>query len=284
MIQKAIFWIAAAISLSGCAIPQYVPLNQDNAKKIQKVDVRSVVVQDEIIAKADPSTISAATGGGLIPALIDASITRARQERLQTAMESFYAVVEDYDFRSEYWPQLRTHLQENYPLKVVKITTTPRTLASKELQQIIPNLAPNEGYLSLLTEYYFSTDLRAVSVSTMAQLWTKNAQQPVYKNRVTYQSSPLGSGGEQSALAWSENHGQVFYEKLKEGIRETLAMLSLDIDNNSLPAKPEQINIKYNFGGNSPGNKQSIQGTVIARRGDRVIIRDSIGYLYSVNH
>jgi hypothetical protein len=275
--------LGVVLGLVGCAAPQYIPLTQDNAAKIRKVDVRSVVVQDEVIAKADPSMVSAAMGGGLIPALVDASITRARQERLQTAMEAFYAAVEDYDFRADYWPQLTRLLQEGYPLKVVKITTTPRTLSSKERQQIVPNLQPEEAYLLLLTDYYLSTDLRSLNVSTVANLWVKGQDSPVYKNRMTYQSKALPVDGEQAAKAWATDNGKPFYDKLKEGIRETLAMLSLDAKP-SMPVqtKPEQVKVEYNFGQGAPASRHSMQGTLVEKRGDRYVIRDAAGQLYSL--
>jgi len=285
MIRTTVTMLGVVLGLVGCAAPQYIPLSPEAAAKIKTVKARSMVVQDEVIAKADPSLVSAAMGGGLIPALIDASITRARQERLQTAMEAFYATVEDYDFRAEYWPQLTKVLQEDYALKVVNIVTTPRTLSLKERQNITSSLKPDEGYLWLQTDYYLSTDLRSLNVSTYANLLAKDQQFPVYKNRVTYQSAPVPDSGEQAAKAWATDNGKPFYDKLREGIRETLAMLSLDIK----PVKPapatstksNQVTVKYNFG-EGAGSRKSMQGTLIERRGDRYVIRDAVGHLYSV--
>jgi hypothetical protein len=240
-----------------------------------------MVIQDEVIAKADPSVYGAAAGGGLIPALIDGAITRARQEHLQTAMNSFYETVDDYDFRARYWPQLKTQLQQHYPLKITEIVTTPRSLTNKSFQSMRQTLSADEAYLLLITDYSFSTDLRSLNVSTTAQLWDKAAEKPLYKNRVNYQSEPLGDGNEKSALAWSEDHGKLFMAKLDEGIRETLAMLSLDVSDTP-SAKSEKIDAKYNFGANAPSSKKSMQGDLLERHGDRVVIRDSVGFLYSI--
>jgi len=275
-----------ALMLTGCAAPQYIPLSDTAEKKIGQVSARAVVIQDEIIARADPSRVSVALGGGLLPALIDASITKGRQDRLQSAMESFYATIEDYDFRGDYFPQVTRQLQDGFPFKVTRVTATPRPLSLKEQQQVIAELAADEAYLALFTDYYMSTDLRSVNVSTMAQLWLKGTggahDLPVYKNRMTYQSTAQGTGGEQSLKLWASDNGKRFYEALREGMRENLAMLALDIKRTTPPAKPEKFTAKYNFGEGASANHQSIQGTLVERRGERYVIRDAAGHLYSL--
>jgi hypothetical protein len=283
MIRNVIAMLAFAVSMSACVAPQYVQFTQENAKKVQKVTARSVVIQDEVIAKADPSVaVSAALGGGLIGALVDASITRARQERLQTAMEKFYESVDDYDFRSEYWSQVSRHLKEQFPLKVTSITTTPR-FDINVTKKIVQDLGPDEAYLSLFTEYYLSTDLRSVNVNTGVNLFMKGEPPVViYRNTVTYQSPPVGNGGEESAKAWAADNGKLLYEKLKEGMTETLALLSIDLKNQTpAAANAEKINVKFNYG-EGAGDRKTMEGTLVEKRGDRVVIRNAAGKLYSL--
>ncbi|AIY40798.1 hypothetical protein LT85_1640 [Collimonas arenae] len=272
-----------AIGLAGCAAPQYIPLSQENAKKIQTVSARSLVVQDEVIAKADPSTVSAALGGGLIPALIDASITNSRQARLQVAMDSMYESLEDYDFRALYWPELTRQLHEQFPLKVTNVVTTARAMPAKEVLQVVQNLGDGEAQLFISTDYYLSTDLRSLNLVTSSALWIKGGQQPVYKNLMKYQSAPLGNGSEQSAKAWGMDGGKPFFDKLKEGIQETLAMLAIDIKENApASAQAEKIDVKFNFGENASPDRKSIRGTLVDKHGERVIVRGASGGLYSL--
>ncbi|PFH11431.1 hypothetical protein BCF11_3877 [Collimonas sp. PA-H2] len=283
MFRSIMTMMALAIGLAGCAGPQYIPLSQENAKKIQSVNARSLVVQDEVIARADPSTVSAALGGGLIPALIDASVTNARQTRLQAAMDAMYESLEDYDFRTIYWPELTRQLHEQYPFKVINVVTTARAMPAKDVLQQVQNLKDGEAELFISTDYYLSTDLRSLNIITASSLWTKGAQQPVYKNFLKYQSAALGGGGEQSAKAWAADGGKPFFDKLKEGIDETLAMLSIDVKENApASAKADKMDVKFNFGENASANQKTVKGTLVDKRGERVIIRDAAGSLYSL--
>ncbi|MFL9922625.1 hypothetical protein PQR62_00010 [Herbaspirillum lusitanum] len=283
MLKNICAMAAIAIGLVGCAAPAHIPLSEENAKKIQVVNVRSMVVQDEVIARADPSNISAGMGGGLIPALIDASVTASRQEKLQTAMESFYESIDDYDFRSIYWSELSTELRERYPLKIKTIVTTPRGMSYRQEQALAPTLNDNEGEMLMATIYFLSPDLRTLTVSTRARLLMKGALDPVYKNTFTYQSSIVGTGGEQSAKSWSEGGGKPFLEKLREGVHETLAMLTIDMKNNApVPANAEKVTAKYNFGEISSGDRNSVKGSLVEKHGDRIVLRNDAGELFSV--
>lgn len=281
---KCLLAAATAVGiLAGCAMPAHIPLSQENAKKIQTVDVRSMVIQDEVIARADPSTVSLALGGGLIPALVDASITANRQDKLQSAMNSFYESIEDYDFRTVYWPQLTKTLREQYPLKVNDILTTPRGLGYAEEMQFPSTLPENRGQLVMATSYFLSSDLRTLNVATYVNLWLKGGTQPAYRNSMTYQSSVQGTGGEQSAKEWGRDGGKTFIDKLNEGIRETLAMLSIDMKNNEpVPATAEKVTVKYNYGTARAPDGGNLKGTVVEKHGDRIILRNDAGQLYSV--
>jgi hypothetical protein len=42
------------------------------------------------------------------------------------------------------------------------------------------------------------------------------------------------------------------------------------------------MNVNYNFGQGVPASRHSVQGTLIEKRGDRYIIRDAAGQLYSL--
>lgn len=279
--------VIIAGGLVGCAVPGYIPLSQENSKKIQTVDVRSMVIQDEVIARADPSSISAAAGGGLIPALIDASITAGRQEKLQSAMESFYESIEDYDFRAIYWPQLTKELREQYPLKIKTIVTTPRGIGYRDEQKYASTLEDSQAQMVMSTAYFLSSDLRTLNISTHVNLWMKGGLQPAYKNTMTYQSPIVGEGAEQSAKAWAQDGGKPFMDKLSEGIRETLAMLSIDMKNNvpvPVPATAEKVTVKYNYGDARSAANSNVKGSVIETHGDRVILRNENGQLYSVLH
>ncbi len=283
MFKRLFATAVIAGGLVGCAAPAYIPLSQENAKKIQTVDVRSMVIQDEVIARADPSNVSASLGGGLIPALVDASVTAGRQEKLQTAMESFYESIEDYDFRAVYWPQLTKQLREQYPLKVKTIVTTPRGINYREEQKFGTTLEENQAQMIMATTYYLSSDLRTLNVSTYVNLWMKGGMQPSYKNTMIYQSSVVGSGAEQSAKAWAQDGGKPFMEKLSEGIRETLAMLSIDMKNNApVAATAEKVTVKYNYGEARSADNSNIKGTVVEKHGNRIILRSDAGQLYSV--
>jgi len=281
---KCLFAAAFAVGiLAGCASPAHIALSQENFKKIQTVNVHAAVVQDEVIARADPSMVSLAMAGGLIPALIDASITGKRQDRLQLSMNSFYESIEDYDFRAVYWPQLIKMLREQYPLKIDIIVTTPRGLGYAEQMQFQNTLPDNQAQMVMATSYFLSSDLRTLNVATYVNLWVKGGMQPAYRNALTYQSSVLGEGGEPSAREWAKDGGKTFMAKVDEGIRETLVMLAIDMNSKEpVPATAEKVTVKYNYGVARGPDASNVTGTVVERHGDRIILRNEAGQLYSV--
>ena len=99
-LRIASFSLSLAVLLSGCAGVNRVALN----KAPQKTETRLIIPSDEIIVRSEPSNISAAMGGGLIPALIDASITASRQTKLEEVSNPFYTETSDID------PVSYTHL------------------------------------------------------------------------------------------------------------------------------------------------------------------------------
>jgi len=94
------FWLALPVlMLFGACAPFHRPLAVADRDKVQEVDVRVVVAQESFMFSAQPPGVSAATGGGLIGALIDSSVQQSRQKDMSAEVQAIVGPLLDYDAR-----------------------------------------------------------------------------------------------------------------------------------------------------------------------------------------
>jgi hypothetical protein len=217
--------------LAGCAgAPTYVPLTAETKDGLDEVAVRTVIVQDEVILTAPASGLVQAAGGGLAAALIESSIAKGRQDRLQSIVEPFYAQVDDVDFRKQFWGALVPYLKGSYPVKIGEVKTTPVMLSPAEQEKAVAALPPGRGLMFVRTRYGFAEDFKKVEVYTQVDLWRGGSKpSPALSNVYLYRSAPVGKGNDESIAQWSELSGELYRRAVAEGIDETLKMFAADV-------------------------------------------------------
>jgi hypothetical protein len=269
--------------LGGCAVPMRVSLTPELRAKITELKAHVVVVQDEVIAAVQPSNVSIATGGGLIGAMIDSSITNSRVKASQEVMGPFYALIEDVDYRKEFNEAIKRELA-NYPIKVAAIDTTPRAPSKDDLARMRGDLPPGQALLVISPRYYLTMDFRSLDVEAVVTMWSKDAPanaQPaglIERGVLYYQSQPLGPGGKESITQWGARNAAAFRATLRESIVETINLVLMDIDVN-LPASKEPPK-SYAF---NTGQKQGeIKGQLVKETATRVTILGENKKLYSL--
>lgn len=267
--------------LTGCAGVTRVPLDKDATAGVQNIDSKLLITADEIIVRAQPSNISLAMGGGLIPALIDASVTKSRQTALEAIATPFYEKADDIDFRTVFSDSFKAVMANQKALPPMHISVSTRGLSFTALDEKRAQLAAEEAYFGLRIRYEFTPDLRSIIVTADTMLIAKPKQEPLYKNSFLYISDAVDAADPLSA--WAENNGKALSETFAKGATEIAHMLLHDLSsppNEQLFASMEQqpkIKTTIPFFMPIPVN-----GFLVEEKDKRQIIRGQNGALYSV--
>lgn len=276
-----------SLLLVACAMPMRIGLKPEDRSRITTLAAHVVVVQDEVIAAVQPSNVGAATGGGLIGAMIDASVTNSRVKDSQQALGSFYALIEDVDYRKEFNEAIRGVLG-NYQIKVASVTTTPRALGFDALAKLRQQLPPGQALLVISPRYSLTADFRNFDVESNVTMWSRldgpntaaAANVPIQRGVLYFQSRPVGAGGKRSLDLWAAGNASLFRSVLRESIDETLRMTLIDLD--VTPEAAAKAGPTEDFSFNNGVATTNIKGQVL-RRGDvRVIVLGNDQKIYSL--
>lgn len=258
--------MALALLLGGCAVPMRVGLTPEHRAKLTELKAHVVVVQDEVIATVETSNVSLALGGGLIGAMIDSSIINARVKASQDVMGSFYASIEDVDYRKEFNEAIQREFA-NYPLKIMQFTMTPRRLSQAEITQLRNDLQPQQALLVVYPSYYLTADFRSLDAETIVSMWIKDGtEKPIQRGELHYQSQPVGPGGTASIALWSAQNAATFRNALRESVAETISLLRSDIE----PRAPDTAKTVPTVG--YPTNTGEIKGQLVKETDTRRLV------------
>lgn len=275
----------ACVLLSACASTVHKPLSDASRNNISQLEMRVVVLQEGPIFSARPPGVAAAAGGGLIPALIDASVQKSRQESLVSKVHSVLEAVHDYDFREEYSSNLSTALQNGFPLKVGKMSVVPSSLSREAADAAIAATKNGAGLLLLISYYELEPNLSALTIRTSASLWSEGNPQKAYSNHLIFQATSGSLDLDRNTELWASENGQRLREQSLLGIRETLKMLVLDLGMKEVVGKPNSPSSntpteKFSF--YMAGLPQQLEGTLLASEPARALVRDKAGALFSL--
>ncbi|SEA53807.1 hypothetical protein [Variovorax sp. YR216] len=272
--------VMLTLVMGGCATPMRVSLTPEQRAKITELKAHVVVVQDEVIVAVQPSNVGVATGGGLIGAMIDSSVTNSRVKDSQEVMGPLYAQIEDVDYRKEFNEAIRREL-EKYPIKVAQFTTTPRALGRQTLAQLRSTLEPGQALLVIYPRYFLTMDFRNLDTEAVVSMWMKDGPDnvPIQRGVLHYQSQPVGPGGKESIALWGRQDAAEFRAAIKESIVETIELVSMDI-NLAAPGDKQEKSREYTF--NAGGQQAQIKGRLIKEGVNRWIVLGDDKKLYSL--
>jgi hypothetical protein len=281
LLLRTIALVSITLLLGACAAPMRVSLTPEHRSKITELKAHVVVVQDEVIAAVQPSNVSVATGGGLIGAMIDSSITNKRVKESQQVLGPFYASIEDVDYRKEFNETIRRELA-NYPIKVAKVDTTPRSLTDAQLTQLRETLPPGQALLIIYPRYFLTMDFRSLDAEAVVSIWVKGGveNKPVQRGVLYYQSQPVGPGGKDSILQWGAQNAALFRSTLRESMGEMVRLIMLDMEVAAEPpTKPEELKT-YAF--NTGASQGEIKGKQLRETATRTLVFGADNKLYSL--
>ncbi|PWF49104.1 hypothetical protein [Massilia glaciei] len=280
MLSRIIVACALALSFSACTTaPTRIALDSAAKQELLEVTTWNQLPQDEMIVRAEASGVGAATGGGLIGAIIDSKVGESRQNKMQADIAPFYAAVDDFDFRTLYTQALTAALASGTPVKFGAVETPTVLPTPAESEARIKALAAGTGIMVLQTAYTFSPDFKHLQVTTHAAISRAKSEQKAFLNSYVYVSAATGAGGVESIKAWADANGAQYRAASNEAVQQIMQMLKLDLMANAtdpadLPkAAAPVVPGVYLGAGPLP---------VLASQNGRVILRSLSGNLVSV--
>lgn len=223
-------WLLAlsALLLGACA-QMHRPLAPESRARLGDVDLQVVVAQENFQFSAQAPGVAAA--GGLIPALIDASIQQSRQKEMAGQIKAIVGALLDIDFRKEAAVSV-DELQRDgaFPLKLRSARMVPAALPQREHAARIAATSTPPAYMALWMQYELSPDLSVFTTRTTAQLWQDGATEPSYRSGVLYQARIKGASDRLAAMrAITESQGALLRGLMQESMRETLQLVAFDL-------------------------------------------------------
>lgn len=281
---RLLWALLAPLFLNACAIPLRVPLTEPSRGTIQAAKAHVAIVQDEVIVDVAPS-LSAGAGmmfglvGAIVTTSIDSAVTNNRLKAAMAAVENFYPKIDDIDFRKDFGDAI-TRRQNDYPIKLTEVFTTPRGLTQPEIKKKTENLGPNEALLLVYPHYRLSGDYRYVFGWIAMTLWTKASDTHLYRGQAIYQSKAVGPGGPDSLALWSKDNAAAFRATLQEAAAELIDMAITDVN---LDPNVKDGEVKtFPIGAKSIFLPPQAAGKVLSERNGRVRVLGKEGFHFSL--
>jgi hypothetical protein len=271
------FLLALSVLLLGACAQFHRPLTAVQRSKIQEVDVRVVVAQESFMFSAQAPGVSAATGGGLIGALIDSSVQQSRQKDMSAEVQAIVGPLLDYDYRVEAGQATSALLAEpsSFPLKIRSVQVLASSPAKTEQEARIAATRAGPAYMVLLTQYALEPGLGAFTTRTSAILWQDGNKEPSYRNAAIFQT-PIGGGTRHTVIRrLTANDGQVLRSVMRDSMAQTLHVVAMDIAGaRSGAVRSSRFDVN--------GSWVTLAGQSLDEQPGRVVFRDQDGALYSV--
>ena len=239
--RKLLLTVLPLLLLTGCVTPPAtVGLKPDVSPKLHTSNGVIVVTQNEITAEIDPSEIAVATGGGLIPALIDAFIESARAKTAEELIEPIRDSLLDYDFHTQLFDSLQPELTATDWLGVTRVERS--TDPSDNLhEQLLPD-GSEDALVIVYASYMLSPDFTWLKTKAVLEVHPRaeglaeavestrenNAGPPlVYKDTVTYTEVTPESAASKAAAAeiWADKDGEAIRQALTRSVKQLVAEL-----------------------------------------------------------
>ncbi len=165
--------LAGLLALSACATPDGTMSPYQARESISSTTVLVPINQSEIYVDVPASQVSRATGGGLLPALIDATVDSVKASNAAKDLKPLRDSVVDYDFDrvlvGEFQKSLSAkpwlHLQN---VKALKDTNTSSVKQARDK-------AGEDAVLVATTNYHLANDGGSLWIEVHASLYLKPA-------------------------------------------------------------------------------------------------------------
>lgn len=280
--------VALSALLLGACAQFHRPLAPENRARIQEIDLRVVVAQESFMFSAQSPGVAAATGGGLVGALIDSSVQQSRQKAMSGEVQATVGPLLGYDFRVEAAravADMETTGGVTFPFKVRSAQALAAMPTEAEQQARIAATRSGPAYMVLVLYYTLEPGLGAFTTRSSAFLWQAGQSEPSYRAGAIYQT-PIGGNARATILRrLTADDGLALKSVMRESVTQTLQVVAIDV---AAPVKPMVVAPTADIGGvangrfNVSGVWLNLAGTTIDRQPGRVMLRGKDGILYSL--
>lgn len=247
--SKLLVGFVGAVSLSACvsAPPKQIAFPVAAKSNLAKTDVISAVPQAELNMAVQPSNVSMFAGGGLLPALIDASVNASRAKAAGASLADVRDTLLDYDFDAVLHQQLSTELAKVEWLHTGDIRTY-KDMSNANLDGALDR-SDASAVLFVGSGYVLSKEGAELTVTLNVELFPKEQSlvalrsgpgndklktaltNSIYRNKFEYkQSLPTVSAVREENLgAWAVNGGEPLETALSKGAVFVVQQMASDM-------------------------------------------------------
>jgi hypothetical protein len=229
--------LALVVFLNGCGTT-HIALKPTEAKKISSVDIYIGLAQQEIYAEIVKSNVSAATGGGLLPALIDAGVDQHRAKKAEELVQPIRAALMDYDFGRCLTEKIESELESLTWMKINNVRVSG-DISKKGYEKAFAD-SEASAILFVTTKYFLSPNLIVLNMSGEAKLFPKKGGKSVdlsdgnciYKNLLFFEDGidTRPSSKQEAINCWADHGGYLTRLALDAASVGLTRMIAIDLD------------------------------------------------------
>lgn len=285
--------ILSGLLVAGCAgVPVHEALPVGARDKFTSTDIVVPVTQNEIYVYVPPSNISAATGGGLIEALVDVTVDSIRTSKAENSVKALRDSLVDFDFDKALQADLAASLEQK-PWMRVRDVHVVKDATSDSLDRALTN-STADAVLFTTVDYRLSNDGDVLSIWLEASLFPKsdglkafkqqgsapktNLKNSLYHNKFDFQFSPPNVTDDRAhnMPMWTAQNGVLMRAALKLGAAKLSQMLAMDLEQQTqADSTSGEITVR-----NELDAPTSLKGQTVSTDADGTIFRNADGSLY----
>jgi len=249
MLNMLKLWTILAVAFLTVACAGTTPHYVDPAARahIDEVDAYLAVAQDEIYAEIRPSQTAAAAGGGLLFALIDASVDTSRTKKTEELMQPIRDALIDYDYaevlRTNILSQLKTigwlnvkhvelerAIEDNRFIKRLEQSSASAILFMTADYKLAPDFDTVKARISLIM-FPGADSLKRFRETLDNNENPTDTGDNIYRNDIIV-DMPLGlSGDKQSnAMKLAESKAEILKKALNRSAKQISIRIAEDIE------------------------------------------------------
>jgi hypothetical protein len=270
-------------SLAGCVTQPKQFLPADGREVAGGRDLLVTVPQNEIIAGIQESNVTAAVGGGLLFALIDAGVNQSRAKKAETAIVPVRDALTDYSFDKKALA-LSEEIGRSSPWLGVKKSELNKDPSNARISGAI-DASPGPQLLTMTYDYALDNNFQVLKVGTNMSLLPKalpkKGSKPEQRvlltnaafNRRILTIFPLDAGAtnelDPNAALWAKDGGRQAEEKLDRSLAKMGVLMKKALE--FTPEQDKALNKTKNQ------TIQGVVGKVIETDADGTLLRDNLG-------
>ena len=248
--MRLVYWLVLGgvfLLVTGCAPAPYKHLEQDARMHIQETEVVLAVPQEEIYGDINSSNMTAAAGGGLLFALIDAMVESNRAKNAEKSVSPLRDKLLDYDYAQVLADELNAQIKKIDWLSA-KDVTLERSMSDTWAKDKVL-LSSASAVLLMSAKYHLSPNLDSVETIVNLQMFPNaeslekfkekqdadtnvlNNSDNIYRNSIVVSTSLFsGVSKDENKLALQADDGTKIKDALNKNAKEVAGKIYRDLN------------------------------------------------------